>query len=710
MQNNNLTQFNEGGTHESNPYGGIAQGQSSNGNMNTVEEGETKKNNFIYSNRIVLDKNLVKQFNLPPYIANKSVADASKLIDSKFKDRQDKYAQETKNTLLDRLSEAQEHLKQQEQADFNNANQAVAANSQEIPDMMNGEIPEGMERFIQPQEGDLPVAAYGGYQNKYFDGGQIEGLQSYLKPAGLTYNNLPQAPVVPTTAGIKSSSVPSGSTINPAGALNVASTALDFGKTIFGKSNVDTSGQAESQKVDTVGMIGNNVMKGASAGAAFGPIGAGVGALVGGITGLIGSKKAKKAAIENTNNFAINTNKQFSDQYALGGEMLNPTDPVKVLAAKTGISSSPVNENPLFNTKRIVKYQPGVTNDKLGRGFYLYSKDNTEPGFDPISDREFIKQSEMLAVQRTPEWKEYMLQQSLNNSQNKFVNGGDLKPLENLLKPSGLIQNSNPVNINDFKAPEIKVNPQNYSKVPGVVNFSDKAIPAITNNIGEVMRYAPVLSNALQLKNLKKPTGVQYNTLDARFKPEYVDEASMRNIVDQEANNQINALTQSGASQGAVRNAILGAGLNKTKALSDAYMNASAQNRAMNVQAQTFNRDNDLQNINIKNRAIDEMRMDDAAYRSAKSKLQSSLGTDVGNIGKEIADAQLAAALTGYTRRGKYLYKPDGTKATSEEISRMTNTAQKQNVPTLKKGDKYLDENGRVQTFKYGGYLKTNKR
>jgi len=48
--------FNNGGTHEANPHGGIPLGTGSNGKMNTVEEGETsfefKEGKFIFSNRI----------------------------------------------------------------------------------------------------------------------------------------------------------------------------------------------------------------------------------------------------------------------------------------------------------------------------------------------------------------------------------------------------------------------------------------------------------------------------------------------------------------------------------------------------------------------------------------------------------------------------------------------------------------------------------
>ena len=84
-KNNNLTQFNEGGLHSQNPLGGVPIG----GN-NSVEQGESKSGNFIYSNRIVLDENTVSQYNLPKSLIGKSVADATKFIDTKFKGRNDK--------------------------------------------------------------------------------------------------------------------------------------------------------------------------------------------------------------------------------------------------------------------------------------------------------------------------------------------------------------------------------------------------------------------------------------------------------------------------------------------------------------------------------------------------------------------------------------------------------------------------------------------
>lgn len=50
-----VTLFEGGGTHEQNPNGGIPQGTGSNGKPNLVEEGETKWNDYIFSNAIGLD-------------------------------------------------------------------------------------------------------------------------------------------------------------------------------------------------------------------------------------------------------------------------------------------------------------------------------------------------------------------------------------------------------------------------------------------------------------------------------------------------------------------------------------------------------------------------------------------------------------------------------------------------------------------------------
>ena len=117
-------------------------------------------------------------------------------------------------------------------------------------------------------------------------------------------------------------------------------------------------------------------------------------------------------------------------------------DPIKIASQNApqivqntvGIGDAPISDNPRFNTKKIVHYQPGVMNDRMGSGFYLYSKKSTDPGFNVDRDREFIKNSEMNAVQRTPEWASYIQTQH-------YQEGGYYQnnPAYSFLPPTGLI-------------------------------------------------------------------------------------------------------------------------------------------------------------------------------------------------------------------------------------------------------------------------------
>ena len=50
-----LTSFESGGSHQSNPNGGILQGTGSNGQPNLVEEGETKHEDYIFSDRLKIN-------------------------------------------------------------------------------------------------------------------------------------------------------------------------------------------------------------------------------------------------------------------------------------------------------------------------------------------------------------------------------------------------------------------------------------------------------------------------------------------------------------------------------------------------------------------------------------------------------------------------------------------------------------------------------
>lgn len=650
-QGGDLTQFNEGGLHSQNPLGGVPIG-----NNNSVEQGETKSGNFIYSNRIFLDDNTVSQYNLPKSLVGKSVADATKYIDNKFKGRNDKISQSTKNGMLSKIAEAQESMKPQE------------------PEMEQSQM------------------ALGGFADSTIGQGFGENA----------------------TGAQQSQALGAG--------LGVATTALDLGMTAFGKPTQNTDGLAASAPVNKGGMIASGAIKGAGAGAAFGVPGILIGGLAGGLAGLSGAGKANKAAIENSNNFALNTNKKFSDQYALGGEI-----------------DSPFQNKETWNTKKIVKYQPGVTSGKNGeQGFYIYSKDPTLGGFNPERDREFIRQENMMDLQRTPQWKEYMITQSRVQPKQMEDGGYYDKNKPYFMTNPGPINSTNannirpvlnPDNINEIFKVKQNLYPQDIQNLKSDNSITDSTVlkqynneilnpglfdtqkvldgdrysfenrlkragETINNNAGNIARYAPIAANALQLAQLKKPQGERLDRLGNRYKPEYVDEASLQNIANQTMNNSVNAIGQSGASQGQLRSSILGSQLQRTKAISDAYSQAAAQNRATNDRAQTFNLGVDQVNLGQSNTEKENFAKDKGNYDTQKSKLIGQLGNDVGNVGKEEVYKKIAKTTTGYSWLGEYQKMnpnatPEETKAAAEKAGVLTDNTTKKAL---------------------GGYLLKNKR
>ena len=114
MNNENLlTEFNAGGSHEANPFGGIQQGIGANGKPNLVEEGETKKGQYIYSDRITLDEASITKHGLPKKLKGKTMAEASKYIAKQYKgDTNNKIDKDTSKEMLDRLTLASEEIKQ----------------------------------------------------------------------------------------------------------------------------------------------------------------------------------------------------------------------------------------------------------------------------------------------------------------------------------------------------------------------------------------------------------------------------------------------------------------------------------------------------------------------------------------------------------------------------------------------------------------------
>lgn len=252
-----LNEFNEGGTHEENPIGGIPQGIGPNGKLNTVEEGETKYENYVFSDTLKVTKEDVKTLLLPKKLEGKTFAEASRYLNKFVEDDPNNII--TKKTIrrqLDSLILGNEKAK----ALFENE-------SNSIPDQ-NQMFLGGDEDATSPQtNGDVS----GSLINLNNTGAAVGGLASGVAQMNATLNAEDPNQVSPV-----------GSALSMAG-----------------------SGAAIGSIIPGVGTA----------------VGAGVGAVAGLVTGIFGKKKARERERRRLRNQAIkNANMAVSD-FKLGGRL-----------------------------------------------------------------------------------------------------------------------------------------------------------------------------------------------------------------------------------------------------------------------------------------------------------------------------------------------------------------------------------------------------
>jgi hypothetical protein len=164
MLDNQLTEFNNGGRHEENPIGGIPQGFAPGGQVNLVEQGETKLNsaNYIFSDTLKVTKDIVLDYNLPKDATGKTFADVSKKMNRPTSRRENDTIEEVaKQRDLDNLMQAQEDFKQRDlQKDID---MMAEKHPEFMQQMMGQEQPEGIpqELLAQGVPPDQMMAAEG---------------------------------------------------------------------------------------------------------------------------------------------------------------------------------------------------------------------------------------------------------------------------------------------------------------------------------------------------------------------------------------------------------------------------------------------------------------------------------------------------------------------------------------------------------------------
>ena len=98
-----LQEFNAGGSHEMNPLGGIPITQN-----DFVEENETMKDNYVFSDRIILDEDTVKAAGLSKKDIGNSIADTTKKYERFSKESSNPIDRQTADEMIERTKAASE--------------------------------------------------------------------------------------------------------------------------------------------------------------------------------------------------------------------------------------------------------------------------------------------------------------------------------------------------------------------------------------------------------------------------------------------------------------------------------------------------------------------------------------------------------------------------------------------------------------------------
>lgn len=605
---NLLTEFNNGGTHEENPMGGIPQGIGQNGQPNLVEEGETKTEDYVFSNRLTLNKEIVKQFNLPNNVTNKTVAEASKIINSYSEESNKSIDKETTKENLERLKSANELLK-------------------EVSQMMN------------PQENSFEGGGFMDFMSKNGDtmGGMLGGLGNGTNSTG---------------EGIAKGALSMGANALLPGSGALVDPLWEIGEGLIG-------GNSKQLKQDNIGTSSyfNNINNQFALGGNIDP------EYPQDPNELIKSIKSNKEGINYQNPYPNRSNRwQTFDTYQSGlkrrsggsgggdlsnnrvvnkagenstvtfnGQSMNNTEINKVLANR--------NQNPLQDMNLI---QNSVNESISTNNFY--NGGDTDP-IKPKGHMNFGKKVGIEQFLNIPQ-SGINFQQEDDNFMRDSMEGSPYSQqykqevfptLNDTRKKQSLNDIRKKQSLNDAKKYSGDVN--NNSKSESFwdkLNKSASKTGDFLNNNSEMLRYAPTAMNAYQLATLKKPEVESLNRIDKRYKPNYVDEAQMTNQVNEQyAGTAERIANASNGSTGSLRASLLGAQLNQTKALSNAFMQSENINRQQDNTAQQFNLNVDGINLRQDTQEKDWNARNRAAYDNNKSKLLGQIGNNLGGVGLE---------------------------------------------------------------------------
>jgi hypothetical protein len=682
-----LTEFNEGGSHEENPNGGIVQGMNPNGAPNTVEEGETKiKINgvqYIFSNKLNIREGHVDDFYLPGYTSKKSFADASKAIELRFKDRTDNASNSTKEALMRRLSKSQEMarlekeasemdmtvenlvaLKQQEAAQAAAQEAEAAAATQMVEGQQPGQEPGQEQPAEQAPEGMAPEGM-APTEGQFRYGGSLYGTENAKVDGGANVTKTPEqlAAQSKMIAGVGGAAT---------GAMGLFSMA---------QSNMNAT-----EKVSVAGAAAKGALGGAAAGAGLGPIGAavgaGVGGIIGGVTASTGNEKVLNAQMDGLVSDGA-AEKLVTNQKAYGGDnpiIENPSTPGHFARLGLGFENeldsyyaaegARINRAPGYSVgmgptpsfgQIDTSYSPGGKVDPAqfspsrktlgfegGFGGSGYSGGGSGGGWD-LAGPEASRTKELDWIPR--DW-----------SENRIAppRPGDITPPQ--VPPVNPGPDADPNEMPSFTPTPSP----GFEETVGELDRLKAANPQATNSgdtegegdntnskwlgiAGLAMNAAPFIGNILDNSRLQRPELNNIARVGRTYIPEFADERKIQNVV----NDSFGGLDDSIASSvdgniGAYRANRLGASINKSKMQSSGFAQIEDINRGerknLNADFATASREN----VAAYNEEQDLNKQDTAAYDAAKQAHRVAAYEGLNKMGETLFKVNQMGGLSGY--------------------------------------------------------------
>lgn len=114
---NGITEINEGGTHEENPFEGVQMGVDPQGIPNLVEEGEVVYNDYVFSNRMKVPKDVKKKLKT----RGNTFAEVAKELSKESEERpNDPISKNGLDAFMSALSESQEEMRMKNENRRNN--------------------------------------------------------------------------------------------------------------------------------------------------------------------------------------------------------------------------------------------------------------------------------------------------------------------------------------------------------------------------------------------------------------------------------------------------------------------------------------------------------------------------------------------------------------------------------------------------------------